>query len=263
MPAVNHFERAYRAWDILVAQAEAGRPITYKDLARHLGIHHRPARYLLAPIQDYCMGAPQLPPLTILVVDQFGNPGAGFIAWSRDNLEEGRQRVFSYPWGNEENPFQFAANGQTYASLIAGLLSGERSTADTYAVVRVRGSAQLLFRAMMMELYGESCAFSDISMPTVVEAAHILPWSECDPGQRLDPRNGLVLSVLHHRLFDSGMITLEDDYSIRVTSELLQGTNNSPVHDALFIQLDGKRMRLPRNPAHWPAVEYIKRRHQA
>ena len=71
--AVNHYERAFRAWPLLVKAAEDHETITYKDLAAHLGIHPRPIRYVLAVIQDYCL-AEKKPPITILVVGSCRSP---------------------------------------------------------------------------------------------------------------------------------------------------------------------------------------------
>ncbi len=64
MAQVNQVERASRAWPVLVAIARDEKTITYGELARALGIHHRPIRYVLGLIQDYFL-AEKLPPLTI------------------------------------------------------------------------------------------------------------------------------------------------------------------------------------------------------
>ena len=94
MAKVNQVERASRAWPVLTAIAKKGKTITYGELAEVLGIHHRPIRYVLGVLQDYCL-AEKLPPLTILVVNQSGEPGPGFIAHSFDDLEAGYSEV----WG--------------------------------------------------------------------------------------------------------------------------------------------------------------------
>jgi putative restriction endonuclease len=56
-------------------------------MAQHLQIHHRPIRYVLGVIQDWCLRE-RKPPLTILVISQDnGQPGQGFIAWDSSNLD--------------------------------------------------------------------------------------------------------------------------------------------------------------------------------
>ena len=83
---VDHVERAYRAWPKLIGAAKERSPITYRELAQALDIHHRPVRYVLDVIQNYCISE-HLPPLTISVVNQAqGMPGNGFIAWYSEEL---------------------------------------------------------------------------------------------------------------------------------------------------------------------------------
>ena len=51
------------------------RPITYGDLARRLGIHHRPLRFVLGQIWDWCERNGH-PHVNVLVVNQAsGLPG--------------------------------------------------------------------------------------------------------------------------------------------------------------------------------------------
>jgi len=81
--AVNHEERAARAWPVLTATAQQRTTVTYGKLGKAIGIHQRPVRYVLGLVQEYCL-AENLPPLTILVVQALGaKPGSsspGFFA---------------------------------------------------------------------------------------------------------------------------------------------------------------------------------------
>jgi len=111
---VNQYERAYRTWSILTQYAARKSSITYGQIGKRLGIHHRPTRFILDLIQNYCLEE-KLPPLTVLAVNQgTGLPGLGFIAWDVDNLEQGRQQVFSHPWSSFKNPFTFASDDAYY-----------------------------------------------------------------------------------------------------------------------------------------------------
>lgn len=110
MALANQYERAYRAWPILARVAQKKEKITYGDLANDLGIHHRPVRFLLEEIQSYCRRE-QLPPLTILVVNQSGIIGKGFTAWNIDDLDAGLQKVYAFDWSGIQNPFAFASDG--------------------------------------------------------------------------------------------------------------------------------------------------------
>ena len=64
------------------------------------------------------------PLLTILVVNQRGRPGEGFIAWDVDDLQEGYRRVWAYPWHQLPNPFAFALDGETPDELAKRLRPG-------------------------------------------------------------------------------------------------------------------------------------------
>ncbi len=105
---IDQRERAARAWQILTAQAEKGKPITYGELAHRMGVHHRVCRFFLGLIQDYCMGA-GLPPLQSLVVNKrTGVPGEGYHATARHDtrIREAHGKVFDFSWGCYRNPFE-------------------------------------------------------------------------------------------------------------------------------------------------------------
>ena len=53
-------------------------------------------------------------------------------------------------------------------------------------------------------------------MPELLIASHIVPW-RYDKDNRVNPRNGLLLSALHDKAFDVGLITIEDNMTVRVS----------------------------------------------
>jgi len=56
------------------------------------------------------------------------------------------------------------------------------------------------FRNKLFEIHGAVCAFCDFDVPVALEAAHIISKHENGTD---DPRNGLVLCAVHHRVFDA------------------------------------------------------------
>ena len=106
---INQAERAYRAWPILTRGRQKEEPSPMGNWGALLGVHHRAIRYVLGLIEDYCLDE-KLPPLTILIVNQSGKPGTGFIAYDVDKLEEGETLVRSYNWNATPNPFAFASD---------------------------------------------------------------------------------------------------------------------------------------------------------
>ena len=99
---------------------------------------------------------------------------------------------------------------------------------------------QSFFRTAVLSAYDQRCCITGLSIPRLLVASHIVPWSH-DPANRVNPRNGLLLSVLHDRAFDAGLLTINDDMTVRV----------SPVYseDVFFSSAvaayQGKPIRLP------------------
>ncbi len=133
-------------------------------------------------------------------------------------------------------------------------------TGATEAVRTIRARrVQSLFRATVLASYDYACAVSGINVPGLLQASHIIPWSESE-GRRLDPRNGIALSALHDRAFDRGLITFDEDLRIVVSGRLRVG-NPSEIHRTALLQIEGKRLRLPTRYAPDPAALAYHRTH--
>jgi putative restriction endonuclease len=203
-----------------------------------------------------------IPPLSILVVNQTGLPGSGFIAINSDYFEEGFQEVFEFFPKNPDNPFSFAADGTSYNDLLNSLLEEPEESLDVFAKVKVRGIAQTLFRDALIVAYENRCAFSDISFTETLEAAHIVPWSECDRGDRCNLRNGLLLSSLHHKLFDPNWITITEEYRIEFRDPKMIDGSYTASDKALVMALHRQKMLLPRDKRYWPDLRLIRNRNE-
>lgn len=260
MSYINQAERASRAWPILTDIAKRKETLTYLQLGHALGIHHRAVRFVLSPIQDYCIEE-DLPPLTILVVNGSGHPGSGFIAHDLNHFDEGLNSVWSKDWRSLENPFEFASSGVSYRSLLKHLTTAPGDSEEVYVRVKSRGIKQLLFRDALLHAYSRKCAFSGISIPETLEACHIVPWSQSTPQQRMDVRNGLLLNVLHHRLFDGGYITISKDHNIVYYDPKGKKREHSSFEYPFTIGLHGKPLAVPRLLKHRPLAEYIEQHH--
>lgn len=81
--------------------------------------------------------------------------------------------------------------------------------------------AQGFFRRAVLAAYLGRCCISDIPIPELLVASHILPWA-LFPEQRTNPCNGLCLSRLHDAAFDEGLVTFDEDYRL-VLSRRLKG----------------------------------------
>jgi predicted restriction endonuclease len=75
---------------------------------------------------------------------------------------------------------------------------------------------QDFFRAAVLSAYDQKCCITGLSIPRLLIASHIIPW-RLDTANRVNPKNGLLLSALHDRAFDAGLLTIDDDMTVRVS----------------------------------------------
>ena len=78
---------------------------------------------------------------------------------------------------------------------------------------------QAMFREMVLTSYRSRCALTGAEDPRLLNASHILSWSE-HPEHRMWPTNGICLNALHDRAFDRHMISFDDDWRMVVSSNL-------------------------------------------
>ena len=126
---------------------------------------------------------------------------------------------------------------QTQASqepTLQGDLGEERLTTTRARI------GQSFFRDALLSAYRGRCCITGLAIPELLIASHIVPW-RTDRANRVNPRNGL-LSALHDRAFDSGLITIAEDMTVRVGSSLADET------DGFFAETigayEGRRIEL-------------------
>ncbi|MFZ0821432.1 MAG: HNH endonuclease signature motif containing protein [Candidatus Acidiferrales bacterium] len=123
---------------------------------------------------------------------------------------------------------------------------------DTTVRARVN---QGFFRAAVLAAYDLRCCITGLSVPQLLIASHIVPWS-IDAANRTNPRNGLCLNALHDRAFDSGLLTVTPTFKVRV-SRTLRGKNKSDVSLGRFLlRYEGVPISLPERFA--PDVEFLR-----
>lgn len=111
------------------------------------------------------------------------------------------------------------------------------------------------FRRAIVTAYIHRCAVCGVRMMTadghtVVDAAHIKPWSI---SYNDDPRNGLALCKLCHWTFDEGMISVSAKYIV-VTSPQLIVNRNIPGHVVTFAS---RKIIGPEEENLWPDLEAL------
>ncbi len=124
---------------------------------------------------------------------------------------------------------------------------------ESSATVKVRRGQQF-FRQSILNAYGVRCCISGINVPRLLVASHIKPWRDF-PNDRLNPQNGLCLSSIHDAAFDSGLITLDENFRV-VLSKRLKSHFPQPALEQNFVPFDGQPIRLPDKLAE-PSSEFV------
>ena len=70
---------------------------------------------------------------------------------------------------------------------------------------------QDVFRDALLDYWGGRCPLTGITELALLKASHIVSWADSSDEQRLDVRNGLLLSALWDAAFDKGLVSFSDD----------------------------------------------------
>ncbi len=114
---------------------------------------------------------------------------------------------------------------------------GTNKTVETK--VRV---GQSFFRKAVLSAYNNKCCISGLTIPKLLVASHIVPW-RIDESNRLNPKNGLLLSMLHDKAFDLGLITVNEDMTVRVSRK--EPTSKDSFYEASIKSYEGQQIALP------------------
>lgn len=102
---------------------------------------------------------------------------------------------------------------------------------------------QARFRRAVLAGYNARCCISGLAEPRLLVASDIVPWS-LDTQNRLNPHNGLCLSALHDKAYDTGLITVLPDFTVRVSSQL-KGAGVDGFTRESIAHYDGHQITLP------------------
>lgn len=146
-----------------------------------------------------------------------------FKYFERDSLPLGEEEVA------DKAPFQLVP-------------ASDRTTKETEVKDR---AGQERFRREVREAYGYACAITGVAHVEALDAAHVQP--HVGPASN-HVQNGLLLRVDLHRLFDAGLLTVDQELRVQV----------SPLVTAAAYQaLAGTRLRLPEAASARPSAEAL------
>jgi putative restriction endonuclease len=115
----------------------------------------------------------------------------------------------------------------------------------------VRGA---LFKKEVPKQYDYTCAISRMRIISfeniqMVDACHIVPFSV---SQDDTIKNGICLSPTLHRAFDRGLITITEDYKVKVSPAVREVTSTASLG-----QFNGIPILTPPHPAYVPSKENL------
>lgn len=116
----------------------------------------------------------------------------------------------------------------------------------------LRGS---VFKQYIPKIYDQTCCITGYKISSLfnipmVDACHIIPFSESYDDTI---GNGLSLGPNIHRAFDRGLITIDEDYKIIISSNFEEDLNN-PFSLKKF---DNKKISLPFKELYAPKKENL------
>lgn len=124
------------------------------------------------------------------------------------------------------------------------------------ATVQVR-LFQAHFRKAVLGAYEDRCCVCSLPERPLLDGAHIIPDRE--PEGEPVIQNGLAMCVLHHRAFDTEILTVDADYKVRVFEERLVHPGDPA--NRVLLDLHGRAIRLPEDRAMWPDRERLENRY--
>lgn len=113
---------------------------------------------------------------------------------------------------------------------------------ERLAIVKQRVN-QSFFRSAVMCSYDFKCCISGVGNSELLEACHILDWSE-DKNNRSNPENGLCLNSLFHKAYDKYLIAITPDYKIIISDEMIEKAEDESFK-CYLLGLQNKKLILP------------------
>jgi predicted restriction endonuclease len=125
-------------------------------------------------------------------------------------------------------------------------------TGSNKMVLTTTRVGQNFFRRAVLSAYQYKCCITGLAIPKLLVASHIVPWRN-DESNRLNPKNGLCLSMLHDKAFDVGIITITESMTVLVSKK--KGSDEDHFFDSALSAYDGVPIALPEKFA--PHQEFL------
>jgi putative restriction endonuclease len=149
-------------------------------------------------------------------------------------------QIVKYKYFETDTPF---TNTNTYDSFT---VLNESREEYRRSVNQRKGQGE--FKGKILKAYCNACCISGETCPELLEAAHLQSYLSENSNH---VQNGILLRVDLHRLFDCGLLYIDEDYIIHISSIL---TNE------LYTKFQGHKISLPQNEENHPSLASLKLR---
>lgn len=102
---------------------------------------------------------------------------------------------------------------------------------------------QSFFRSAVMSAYNFKCCISGINAPQLLDACHIVNWSE-DTNNRTNPKNGLCMNPFFHKAYDKNLLAITPDMLVIVSEELFQSATDKSFFNYLK-EINRRKIIIP------------------
>jgi putative restriction endonuclease len=142
-------------------------------------------------------------------------------------------------------------DSETYSNRIVELR--KELEEDSYQEeIFVRSS---IFKREIPKIYNQTCCISGLRIDSIlnvslIDACHIIPFSESNNDTIT---NGIALCPNLHRAFDRGLISIDENYKVLVSSKFTESNS-----DYSILPLRGKEILLPSEQKYFPTLESIR-----
>ena len=140
-------------------------------------------------------------------------------------------------------PFTPSSMGQTSAFTLLDYAASKKRRVPMKDRVGQAG-----FRRIVLQAYNNRCAVTGMRVAEVLDAAHIQPYIEARSNHI---QNGICLRADLHRLFDEGLISINDDFRLMVSEKLTKASKG-------YAKLAGNKLCLPNLNENRPSLSAIR-----
>lgn len=70
------------------------------------------------------------------------------------------------------------------------------------------------------------CMICNVSMLNILEACHVKPYKDCDNKDKYNPDNGITMCRNHHKLFDLGIFSFDENWNMKISKILDEENKN-------------------------------------